>query len=265
MQALVGNRSTCDLLRRADTDATPALPTPGVQRARTKQKQATTTAGPKNKVKRPGGVAKGKKAKKAKAWNSTEPVKVRVPARAIITGGYSSSGQLIAAGGKAHYGDSEFRAIGSEGYGQGMYVTIPDWNHTPDGSPPSSNVRPAWWPTGDDWWTRYMVQGHLLNENLGGPGTDLRNLAPISKVANKEHEQKVESVAKHAAIKQGGPVIYSVDVVPGPPVTDAFKGYEADTNEPNRGLVAKLPKGFSCELQDGDGNGLVSWTVINRI
>lgn len=30
-------------------------------------------------------------------------------------------------------------------------------------------------------------------------------------------------------------------------------------------LIANLPKGFECFLQDDDGNTLVSWTVVNRL
>ena len=39
------------------------------------------------------------------------------------------------------------------------------------------------------------IRGHLLNDNLGGPGDDF-NLFPITANANKEHEQVIESKVK---------------------------------------------------------------------
>jgi hypothetical protein len=40
------------------------------------------------------------------------------------------------------------------------------------------------------------VAGHLLNDNLGGSGTDAKNLTPLTQTANKQHsayEQKIKS------------------------------------------------------------------------
>ena len=39
------------------------------------------------------------------------------------------------------------------------------------------------------------IRGHLLNDNVGGPGADF-NLFPITGNANKEHEQKIETRVK---------------------------------------------------------------------
>lgn len=41
-----------------------------------------------------------------------------------------------------------------------------------------------------------MVQGHLLNEKLGGPGSDMRNLTPFAKSTNSQHHAYVEKKAK---------------------------------------------------------------------
>ncbi|MGH9066538.1 MAG: DNA/RNA non-specific endonuclease [Acidimicrobiales bacterium] len=189
--------------------------------------------------------------------------------KAIISGrkgkkpDYTVEGSLVSRSGMAHYGDSSFGPIGPEGYGSDIFVTIPDWNHTPDGTTPS--VKPSWWPGKDPWWKANMVQGHLLNENLGGPGNDLRNLAPISKKANSEHLHQVEKAAKQIAIDTGKAIVYAVSVIPGPPSPGSFEPYESDTNEPHRHLIARLPKGFLCELQDEDGNSRVSFTVLNRL
>lgn len=70
------------------------------------------------------------------------------------------------------------------------------------GSKPST--RPSWWPgcttaAGKAWMKNYMVQGHLLNEHLGGPGNTMDNLTPITKSANSEHHAKVEKKVKALA------------------------------------------------------------------
>ncbi|MCU4182793.1 hypothetical protein K6U06_00330 [Acidiferrimicrobium sp. IK] len=207
--------------------------------------------------------SKGVTKKKAKAPSSRAMV-------AVISGkkgkkpDFSVVGQLQSRGGTPLYGQSEFSPIDPvSGYATGMAVDILDWNHTPNGTSPS--VKPSWWPTGDPWWTKYMVQGHLLNDNLGGPGNDLRNLAPISKTANSEHLHQVEKLAKSTVIQDAGAVTYSVTVIPGPPAVGAFSPYEDDLNEPNRHLIAMLPKGLECVLMGDDGQLLVSFTVVNRL
>jgi hypothetical protein len=69
------------------------------------------------------------------------------------------------------------------------------------GSAPS--VRPPWWQqmmndpaTNKQWVSNNVVQGHLLNHHLGGPGNDMRNLTPFAKQTNSHHHAKVEKVAK---------------------------------------------------------------------
>jgi hypothetical protein len=73
---------------------------------------------------------------------------------------------------------------------------------TGGGSKPST--RPNWWPDGSSaasqatktWFSNYMVQGHLLNHNIGGPGDDMKNLTPLVKSANSTHSKKVEQDIK---------------------------------------------------------------------
>jgi hypothetical protein len=55
------------------------------------------------------------------------------------------------------------------------------------------------------------VKGHLLNDNLGGPGS-AQNLYPITADANKQHVQQVESVVKDWVNNQGYWVYYKVEV-----------------------------------------------------
>ncbi|MFE3525139.1 DUF4157 domain-containing protein [Streptomyces sp. NPDC059161] len=88
---------------------------------------------------------------------------------------------------------------------------------TGGGSKPS--VRPNWWPDGSSsasqatqtWFSNYMVQGHLLNHNIGGPGDDMKNLTPLVKSANSTHSKKVEQDIK-GYVNQNYVVEYEVRV-----------------------------------------------------
>jgi hypothetical protein len=85
--------------------------------------------------------------------------------------------------------------------GTSMQAEI-DPNNVQMGSKPS--VRPNWWPgcttvPGTTWVSKYMVQGHLLNEKIGGPGNTMDNLTPITKSCNSQHHAKVEKAVKNLA------------------------------------------------------------------
>jgi hypothetical protein len=58
------------------------------------------------------------------------------------------------------------------------------------------------------------IRGHLLNDNLGGPG-DAYNLFPITGNANKEHERVIESKVKKWVNDDKQWVKYTVDVTAG--------------------------------------------------
>lgn len=82
------------------------------------------------------------------------------------------------------------------------------------GTGEAPKVQPAWWPPGGtaigDWFRSYMVQGHLLNHNLGGSGKHLENLTPLVKQANSQHHAKVEKGLKDAILKDGYTARYHV-------------------------------------------------------
>ena len=56
------------------------------------------------------------------------------------------------------------------------------------------------------------IQGHLLNDNLGGPGRAF-NLAPITDYTNKQHLKFVEKDVKKAVLDHNQVVRFKVDVV----------------------------------------------------
>ncbi|MER8043593.1 DUF4157 domain-containing protein [Streptomyces sp. NPDC094032] len=83
------------------------------------------------------------------------------------------------------------------GSGSGMRADLIAGQQT-GGGPPST--KPAWWPTGNaplaGWFSRQMVQGHLLNHNLGGPGNTLSNLVPLTQSGNRQHSVQIEQEVK---------------------------------------------------------------------
>lgn len=46
----------------------------------------------------------------------------------------------------------------------------------------------------------FYIQGHILNDNLGGPGNDWKNLTPLTRSANSLHEKRFESDVKAKVI-----------------------------------------------------------------
>jgi hypothetical protein len=59
----------------------------------------------------------------------------------------------------------------------------------------------------------YYMKGHLLNEDLGGP-RHWKNLTPLSRKGNSDHESQVESLVK-AAFQSGAVIEYNVTAVYG--------------------------------------------------
>ncbi len=57
----------------------------------------------------------------------------------------------------------------------------------------------------------YYVLGHLLNQQLGGPGNTWGNLTPLSRSGNAQHEEQVESHIKNA-VQSGKTIKYEVRV-----------------------------------------------------
>lgn len=61
----------------------------------------------------------------------------------------------------------------------------------------------------------YYVLGHLLNQRLGGPGDTWRNLTPLSRTGNSQHELVMERQVKRAVLDEGKAVRYEVLAVYG--------------------------------------------------
>lgn len=94
--------------------------------------------------------------------------------------------------------------------------------------------------------TKY-VQGHLLNEQLGGPGDDARNLVPFTSQANAIHKTKVENQIKNLVNLQHKWVNYKVEVQPG----DMSDKYLKDNRTPQtiRDLANKYGKKYPAVIK----------------
>jgi hypothetical protein len=106
---------------------------------------------------------------------------------------------------------------GNEGnYGKYMTARYLTNNRPPDGSTPNvpepnsyQIINRRRYDGGS-----FYVKGHLLNHNLGGTGTDWKNLTPLTGIANGIHERTVEARVK-TAVDAGNIVFYSVRAVYG--------------------------------------------------
>jgi hypothetical protein len=104
------------------------------------------------------------------------------------------------------------------GYGITMNAVRLNKHQKTKGSPPTSSMTDSYAILNarrqeDNPDASYYVKGHLLNEDLGGPGV-WENLTPLSRKGNSDHESQVESLVK-AAVKSGAVVEYNVIAVYG--------------------------------------------------
>jgi hypothetical protein len=110
----------------------------------------------------------------------------------------------------------------------------------PPGSPPGSTTNSIWElvrqrSSGGG---TYYIRGHLLNENLHGSGREPRNLAPISRSANAQHEEQIEHAVKTRVLEQNQTVHYSV--------TLGWGGHRRNVN----GLKAEVATEFAEDRRE---------------
>ncbi|MER7725652.1 DUF4157 domain-containing protein [Streptomyces sp. NPDC096323] len=143
------------------------------------------------------------------------------------------------------------------------------------GTGQAPTVQPAWWPPSGtpigDWFKNYMVQGHLLNHNLGGSGKNLENLTPLVRQANSQHHAKVEKKLKGAILQSGHTARYHVTadfsfhptsadmkMTPGSPEAVAF-----DTIY-RFGIPGKISAEYTLYDAKGKEVGWDSWEIENN-
>jgi len=115
--------------------------------------------------------------------------------------------------------DIEWSATNDYGDGQKMEAKLLGPDHRMGEEPASGGI----WRTRANQLGKKYVAGHLLNHQLGGPGNDSRNLAPIPEDANKEFERSVEHHVKKLVNVQHRWVQFVVSVGYGPTVIKGEK------------------------------------------
>ncbi|GGE72669.1 DNA/RNA non-specific endonuclease [Massilia psychrophila] len=111
------------------------------------------------------------------------------------------------------------------GSGTDMHVYIDGKNDADLGKGSAPSVTPHWWPAAGtsnrSYLSQYAVQGHLLNNLLGGPGNDMKNMTPITKSTNSTHFKKVEDdVKKEVAADNGVEYRVRANYSSNPPLSD---------------------------------------------
>jgi hypothetical protein len=102
----------------------------------------------------------------------------------------------------------EYGDLTSEGGATWMDAKVLSKNNV-KGSTPSD--KPLIWEKAQRRKNHDYVRGHLLNENIGGPGTAY-NLSPITNDANKQHLKFVEKYVKKAVLDDNKVIRYRVEV-----------------------------------------------------
>lgn len=135
------------------------------------------------------------------------------PKATIKLNDMGSAGQLEDVNGSSDDWDVSFSLQSIDGYkmGKKMVANKLGPGH-PQGSVPSQQVDLlSKLPTSGDSEKKY-VRGHLLNDNLGGPGEEA-NLFPITGWANKEHLKSIEEPVKKWVNEQKYMVHYEVEAI----------------------------------------------------
>lgn len=123
--------------------------------------------------------------------------------------------------------------------------------------------------------TSYYVAGHLLNNNLGGPGNNWKNLTPLTQSANtKDHEPNFEKFVKEAVNKNKKTVDFVVSAIYGshPGLkTDKIQELKDSGDEEKADVIAaeaSVPTALDCsavEISPKPGQVVKVHQVQNKI
>ncbi|WP_317621403.1 DUF4157 domain-containing protein [Streptomyces sp. CBMA123] len=162
-----------------------------------------------------------------------------------------------------------YGGVNGNGVGTTMHAEL--WpGQLGKGSAPKE--QPSWWPkTGATglWFQNFMVQGHLLNHNVGGPGV-MKNMTPITGSANSSHHSKVEKTVKDEVLTKGNVVEYYVeaDYSTHPDAQDFQTGDANLDADIDANYAAKLAGKLHAEytVYDTAGNELKgdAWEIENN-
>ncbi|MAX78741.1 MAG: hypothetical protein CL843_01015 [Crocinitomicaceae bacterium] len=179
-------------------------------------------------------------------FNKNGEIEIEINPKAKI----NSSNRLISSGFQPS-GDRTMKvqytteSLGGSTVGTKMVANPIGPNH-PQGGPPSSSAQKTLMgklttdpkQSGED---KY-IKGHLLNDNIGGPGID-KNLFPITAIANKKHHDDIERTVKDWVNNKGYWVYYEVRV--------SNDGYKLNGTKAQNYVNAK----FNCVAYPLTANG----------
>lgn len=152
------------------------------------------------------------------------------------------------------------QATGFEGISMNAEKLGPDHKL---GSPPAANG--IWSVRRKDFSTlsgKRYIAGHLLNDNLGGPGNNAENLTAIPSSANSEHSDKIEEPIKEKVNKEGKWMHYSVNIGYGEldNVNPHDMGYTVGTDLQKKNKAKQQGK-----YEDGSNNNTVKIRYANSL
>jgi len=166
--------------------------------------------------------------------------------------------------------DFNYTGVNGDGFGMGVDVDVLTLNIDekargdnviPGGSRTTTSIS----STGKwaDLWLRrtaggssFYVQGHLLNNHLGGTGIHAKNLTPLTRSTNALMSSRFEENVKREVLQAGKAVMFKVTPVydTSHPLEDKVEGLEAQKN-PDAEKKAKIikaekqiPSAISCEF-----------------
>ncbi|MFF0754232.1 DUF4157 domain-containing protein [Streptomyces sp. NPDC004267] len=168
----------------------------------------------------------------------------------------------------------------THGSGTSMQANLVAGQVPNDGSGVNPNTRPPWWrelqnvnrpnydPNTAQWFSDNMVQGHLLNHRIGGPGNTMENLTPFTKTANSFHYQSAENTVINVALRRGNSVQYTVTPDYSQHPTGASMGAPAGVAaDIDANFAQHLAKTTNADVQvyDANGNWMYgeNWVVRN--
>nr|WP_136251102.1 hypothetical protein [Ningiella ruwaisensis] len=114
-----------------------------------------------------------------------------------------------------NYGEVTYSGMTGANYSKGMKISVLTKQNNPRGSGPTRSAHTQYdiidrRRSSKTSTATFYIRGHLLNEHLGGPG-QWKNMTPLSRSGNAQHETQVESYVK-AGFDSGE--IQSYEVIP---------------------------------------------------
>lgn len=193
-------------------------------------------------------------------FNEVGEVEIEINPKATI----SSSKKLISSGSQPA-GDRVMNvtyttgSLGGDVVGMKMEANPIGPNH-PQGGPPSSSAQKTLMSkletNPENSGENKYIKGHLLNDNIGGPGI-AENLFPITAIANKKHHDEVEATVKDWVNNKGYWVYYNVEAS----IDSSSLGGSKSANKVNAKFKCTA---YPLTASGGKSNQSLSKTIVSE-